>query len=141
MTTRRRLLVFGLLAGLLALGAGVWLLWPRTAITRENAARIRPGMTLEEVETILGGPMRDDSTGKVEQDWEWTPEIPGHLIIESWRPPPQEKGAVSMSDWRSDQVLIFVDLDSNGRILECHTFELRRAQDGPVGMIRRWLRL
>ena len=59
MTTRRRLMLFGLLAGLLALGAGGWLLWPRTsAITRENAAKIKAGMSLAEVEAILGGPAR-----------------------------------------------------------------------------------
>jgi hypothetical protein len=33
-----------------------WLLWPRTAITRENADRIQEGMTLANVEAILGGP-------------------------------------------------------------------------------------
>jgi hypothetical protein len=51
MTTRRRLLVFGLLAGLLALGAGVWFLW----MSVESNA-IRPGMTLAEVTEILGPP-------------------------------------------------------------------------------------
>src|SRR5260370_5738376 len=63
MTPRRRLLLFGLLAGSLALGAGLWLLWPRSAITRENAAKIQEEMTLAEVEAILGGPERDDSSG------------------------------------------------------------------------------
>ena len=59
MTTRRRLLLFGLLAGLLALGTGVWLLWPRpSAITSENAAKIQVGMTLAEVEVILGARAR-----------------------------------------------------------------------------------
>ena len=29
MTMRRHLLVFGLLAGALALGGGIWLLWPK----------------------------------------------------------------------------------------------------------------
>jgi hypothetical protein len=36
---------------------GAWLLWPRPlAITPENYEMIRVGMTLEEVEGILGGP-------------------------------------------------------------------------------------
>jgi hypothetical protein len=41
-----------------ALAAGAWLLLPRPAITRENAARIQVGMTLTEVEALLGGPAR-----------------------------------------------------------------------------------
>jgi hypothetical protein len=52
----RRLLLFALpIAVVLAL-AIAWGLWPRTAITAENATRIQPGMTLAEVEEILGGP-------------------------------------------------------------------------------------
>jgi hypothetical protein len=60
MTTRRRLLVFGLPVALLLLGVGVWLLGSAPAvtssITMENAARIKGGMTLEEVEAILRDP-------------------------------------------------------------------------------------
>jgi hypothetical protein len=64
MTRRtRRLLLFGLPAGLVAAMLAVWLLWPRTAITRENADKIRMGMTLAEVETILGGRARNEATG------------------------------------------------------------------------------
>jgi hypothetical protein len=37
--TRRRLLLFGLLAAVIVLGVGVWLFWPRTAITRERTRR------------------------------------------------------------------------------------------------------
>ena len=39
MTNRRRLLVFGLLAGLLVLGVGAWLLWSQSAST---AIRVLP---------------------------------------------------------------------------------------------------
>jgi hypothetical protein len=63
--TRRRLLLFGLLAALLVLGAGAWVVWPRMAITPENAAKIKQGMTLAEVESILGGAARDESTGNL----------------------------------------------------------------------------
>jgi hypothetical protein len=56
MTRRtRRLLLFGLPAALLASAIAAALLWPRTAITRENAARIQVGMTLTQVEAILAG--------------------------------------------------------------------------------------
>jgi hypothetical protein len=69
MTTRRRLLVFGLLATVTGLSVGgSWLLWlrPTTAITRENAAKIKEGMTLAEVEAILG-PERNG--------WMWRPLV------------------------------------------------------------------
>ena len=51
----RRLLLLALPAALVAVLLAAWLLWARTAITRENAERIRVGMTLAEVEAILGG--------------------------------------------------------------------------------------
>src|SRR5262249_34589183 len=54
--TRRRRWLLGLLA-VLVLAAGLLLLWPRpSAVTEENYGLIRLGMTLAEVETLLGGP-------------------------------------------------------------------------------------
>ena len=63
MTTRRRLLLPSLLACLATLAV---VLWPRTAITPENAAKIQAGMTLTEVEALLGGPARDEGMGVAE---------------------------------------------------------------------------
>ena len=61
---RRRVLLLGSAAVVVVgLAIGVWTLWPRTAITEENAAKLRPGMTLAEVEAILGGPARIETTG------------------------------------------------------------------------------
>jgi hypothetical protein len=63
-TTRRRSAVY--LSGVAVLGVAAfaaWLYLTRTAITEDTAIRIRPGMTLAEVEAILGGPARDESTG------------------------------------------------------------------------------
>src|ERR1700722_14500609 len=70
--TRRRVLLIGLLAATVALGVCEWMLWPRppSAITRANAAKITEGMTLAEVEAILGGPPRDESTGTVVSDFD-----------------------------------------------------------------------
>ena len=42
------------------MAVGVWLLWPRTAITRENGAKLRERMTRAEVVAILGGPERNE---------------------------------------------------------------------------------
>jgi len=54
MTTRRRLLLFGLLGGLPALGVGVLLLWPRTSISDDNYEKIELGMTRAAMEALLG---------------------------------------------------------------------------------------
>lgn len=67
----KRLWLFGLIAGIVALAALAWLLWsrmPMTAITLANAAKIREGMTVGEVEAVLGGPARDDCTGPIVYD-------------------------------------------------------------------------
>ena len=59
---RRRILIgFLLLAGVLLAGYGLlwWYFAPvASAISRVNALKIKPGMTLAEVEEILGGPER-----------------------------------------------------------------------------------
>src|SRR4051812_18163811 len=61
--TRRRWLLLGMVVAAAVLAAGLWLIQPpRSAINGENAAKIRRGMTLAEVEAILGGPPRADST-------------------------------------------------------------------------------
>src|SRR5260370_13873313 len=95
--SRRRLLVFGLFVGLVAMVAGVWLLWPRTAITRVNAAQIQEGMTRQKVEEILGGPMRIEVAGTVRTEGPGTsraihvlkpqvlpPEHPFWVSAEAW---------------------------------------------------------
>jgi hypothetical protein len=48
-----------LVVGLLAAGFALveWLRW-RPGVTEANVGHIQPGMTLEEVETIFGGPPR-----------------------------------------------------------------------------------
>jgi hypothetical protein len=51
---RRRLLGVGVLA-LLGLAAWAWVLVPQDPISPEGAARIKEGMTMEEVEGVLGG--------------------------------------------------------------------------------------
>jgi hypothetical protein len=63
MKNRRQLLLRALCVAVVLLGVGIWLLWPRcphSAIRQENANRIKVGMTLAEVEQILGGPGRDE---------------------------------------------------------------------------------
>jgi hypothetical protein len=65
MTRRRRLLFFSLLILLLGLAARLSLYWlgpGPSVITQEAANIIRRGMTVSDVECILGGPARDETT-------------------------------------------------------------------------------
>jgi hypothetical protein len=54
----RRVYLLGVGAVLVALALVVteWALGPRPGVNRLNYARIRPGMTMKQVETFLGGP-------------------------------------------------------------------------------------
>ena len=135
MTTRRRLLVIGLPFVLMVLG--LWMLWPRSStITRENAGRIQKGMTLAEVEALLGGPARDDSTGPVVRDNDdprrdpivW----PAHLFNPNSRLPVQ---------WQSDEVTITVAFNPEAQVTGSGFLPLRRADESLLDKIRRWLRL
>ena len=59
------LLFLGVPAAVVAVALVAWLLWPRgAAITRENAAKIQPGMARAEVEALLGGPAGDYTAGR-----------------------------------------------------------------------------
>ena len=141
MTTRRHLLVFSLLAVVVLAGA-VSLLWPRTAITRENAAKIRVGKTLVEVETILGGSPRNETTGPLvldivepaEAGWEST--LQKQWIEFMFVEPPTKRVM-----WQSDQVVIWVSCNGAGCVNACDYFPMRRADESPVDKLRRWLQL
>src|SRR5579864_1952149 len=122
--TRRRLLLFGLFGGLLALGLGGWALWPGSAITCGNAARIQIGMTLKEVEDILGGPARCETTGPVTN---------GQFVADYKRGPLEE------AIWISDSAFIIVRFD-DGVVGWKHCFPVHLCEE-PIEIIRRWLRL
>jgi hypothetical protein len=135
MTARRRLLVFGLLATLTGLGVGGWLLWPRTAITRENAARIQNATTMADVEAILGGPARDERTGQTEPDTKDDLEsmlVELELLVWDTR---------LTSVYESDEVKVFLALDSQGGVKEWCFLPMRRVRENPLEMLRRRLHL
>jgi hypothetical protein len=126
MTRRtRRLLLFVVPAAVLVLGLA-WLRWPRTAITRENASKIAEGMTLAEVEAILGGPVRDDSTGPLASDLS--------EALEAYDRPGRLK-------WQSDCAVICLNLDAAGNVGKVSVVPVRRAEEGPLDRLRRWLGL
>ncbi len=145
-TRPRRLLLLAVVAVVVAMAGGAWLLWPRSAITRENAAKIRVGMTLVEVQTILGGPPRDETTGPfvLDPDFvepageDWTGTLQGRWIDFMFVEPPRAPRRVM---WHSDQVVIWVRCNAAGCVNACDHFPLRRAEESPLDMLRRWLRL
>ncbi|SRR5260370_6050871 len=144
MTRRRLLLVVsaGVLAASLALGAGAWLRWPRTAITRENAAKIHIGMTLAEVEAILGGPPRDDvAAASVRYDFNPDPRVSNRLADEL------EEKAFGPSDgfpptleWRSGEAVVRAQFGDR-RVIACAAFPVRPVAVSPIDRLRRWFRL
>jgi hypothetical protein len=142
MTRRTRRLLIALPVALALSLAVAWLVWPRTAITRENAEKIQEGMTLAEVETILGGPPRDETTGPVVLDPDliepgagWEGSLQGRWLDFMFVEPPAKRVM-----WHSDQVVVWVPWHA-GCVNACDYFPLRRADESPIDMIRRWLRL
>lgn len=62
---RRHVLISVAVAAIVAIGVGIWMLWPATPISKANFERIEIGMRQTSVEDILGGRARDESTGKL----------------------------------------------------------------------------
>jgi hypothetical protein len=145
MPTLRRLLLLCLpvLAGL---AVGAWLLWLRSAITRENAAKVQVGMTLAEVEAILGGPARDESTGPTERDDDPGAAGPGGggVIGFAWALGPSLPDG-NPSDlrkmWATDHLMVVVAFNGGGRVTAKRTFQTHLVQEPLLERLRRWLGL
>jgi hypothetical protein len=144
---KRRLLLACLPAAVVALAVGVWLLWPRTAITRENAEKIQPGMTLAEVEAILGGPARDESTGRpTERDDDpgaAGPSGRGVIGFEWTLGPPLPDGNPSdlRRMWATDHLMVVVDFNGRGHVTAKRTFRTHPVRGTLLDTLRRWLGL
>jgi hypothetical protein len=148
MRSRRCLFLFIAVASLLALG--MWLTWPHTRITRENAVRIHEGMTLEEVELLLGGPGRDETSGPTTEDdkAQHLPEITDEKLMRKMRLELAERRGKFNYDyshasaerrWRSDEVGIVVLLDPAGRVTSCSWLPLCRRPETFLQRLRRFL--
>jgi hypothetical protein len=133
MTTRRRLLLFGLLAGSLALGTGAWLFWPRPGITRENAAKIQVGMTLAEVEAILGGPSRDESTEVVTERAAADDDDSAVFRVLDFTYPRRPASSPEPPVWKTDQIVIVVHTSHDGRVVSSASMLVR-----PIGLEETW---
>jgi hypothetical protein len=93
---------------LVVLAVLAFVLWPGPWASAENFARVRPGMTLAEVEAIVGPPgeftsQPDDLRGN--RWWEWD----GHH-------PTPESG--TFVEWKTDVSRAVVFFDAGGRVVD-----------------------
>jgi hypothetical protein len=121
---RRRLLVFGVPFAFVVLGVGGWLVSSGSPINRANVSKIKNGMTLAEVEVILGGPERCEMGG----GGPWR-VVPPHSL------PP----VLHFHQWASNEIRVRVYIDHENRVADCR-IDLERDRT-LSGMLRRWLRL
>ena len=137
MPTRRRLLVA--FVACVAFGfVGVYMVWRPTAITWESFYGIRVGMTLEQVEAILGGPERDDGDGQ----WEFDVLFDQHVAVMGADGVPGKAGPLWDSPahkWAADQVIIRLWFDPEGRVTAGHAAPVRRLPVRLIDRLRRWL--
>jgi hypothetical protein len=138
--TRRHLLLFGLPVALVALGVWGWMLLPRTAITPENAAKIKEGMTLAEVEAILGGPARDETTGPT-VDTEDLVIPPGQRIFDQGIADDYGEDVGNERYWYADTVSLGVRFDLEKNVTGKSYWRTRRTKESQLDTVRRWLRL
>jgi hypothetical protein len=140
MARRPRCLLLLTMVVIAMVASGVWMFWPRSAITRANAARIQVGMTVEEVEAILGGPARDESTGPCRLDPSGTEEGHALKLEVIWMYIEMRPGI----QWRSNSVVICVHEGREGqdwRVTEIKYVPMQRTEESPLDMLRRWFGL
>jgi hypothetical protein len=135
--TRRRTLLFTTLV-IAVVAIGVWLLWPHESlseINQENAERVHFGMTLAEVEALLGGKARREANGTIEPDYEEfaTVQALDDHVVTAMRL--EQRGAKL---WRSNHAMIWVQFDSDERVIEMTWCPARYRRVSSIDMIRRW---
>ncbi len=132
-----RLLFWGLPAVLVLLGLGALALLSRPSpINPENEAKIRPGMTLADVEGLLGGPARNESN------------LPDNFIDDAFvvvdpdpvKAPRPRPGAARLEDrrWARPGYLVVVLFDASGQVVRHRAFTFDVDQSW-LDMLRRWL--
>jgi hypothetical protein len=95
-------------------------------------------MSLANVESILGGPARDESTG---------PLVESHPGMEAVHEMNRLKQSIltmpfvaEPTCWVSDELLVVIYFDTEGRVFWCRSVPCMRADD-PFRTLRRWLGL
>jgi hypothetical protein len=138
--TRRRLLLPSLVC-LVAVVA--YVVWPRPSqFNAAAAAKVEVGMDLATVETILGGPARDESTGPLATA-DSKDDATGKLDLLLMRAMEQSGGGWPLpvtQEWVSDSVIIHIGF-VNGRAGVPEVVPVRRVHETPWATLRRWLKL
>src|SRR5205823_12125574 len=94
------------------------LLW-QPGLTQDNVRRIRPGMTLAEVEELLGGPATETI------DWQAEGEPISPLRVRWQR------------NWQAEGAAVDVQFTTDGRVMAAAG--RGRPQPGPLARLRSWL--
>src|SRR5262249_29060712 len=113
MSRRALLWLAGLALVALALLLTDRLLW-QPGLTEDHVRRLRPAMTLEQVEALLGGPATD------------TFEMPADYPAYRWQ-----------REWREGGEVVVVQFFADGRVRA--TAGRGRPQPGPLARLRAWL--
>jgi hypothetical protein len=139
MTTKRKLLV---LLGVIMVTAAVitYAVWSaRSAINAENAAKIEIGMDLATVEALLGGPARDESTGRLTTTDTTQNDAEGVFVVKTWRVYMSAGMSQRAQNWSSDEIIVFVEFNDIGLVERVETSCVSRVAEWPWDRLRRWL--
>jgi hypothetical protein len=123
---------------LLAVGAGLAvlpILWYalslRAGVTQANYERIREGMTLREVENLLGGPPGNYSRIPDKEAGLWT--------IDPSRPDLNRQFFIGREVWIGDELAVAVWFDDQGRVARKESYEtLNRSLLQHLGDLLGW---
>ena len=96
------------------------------AINKEIVAKIENGMTLAEVEAILGGPARDESNALA---------LGGYCRAEP------DRSDWSIKEWISDDAAVAVWFGDDEFVTDSTEFTILRQHESYLDKVRRWLRL
>jgi hypothetical protein len=135
--TRRRVLLLGSVAVVAALVVTWWALPRPSAIHQENAAKVKEGMTLAEVEAILGGPPRDESTMGILRD---AVTLDDAIQAKSRIDGPRQgtgKPDGSIHRWASDAAYIRIIGNTAGGVWTVDWVPVRLESDGILDALRR----
>jgi hypothetical protein len=131
------------LALALLLACVTTLLWlfppPPSRVTRAAFEKIEEGMTLAEVEAIMGGPAGSYLAWDCELHLDGTPEIDGEMWDRYLRL--KEPRHDREEEWWGDEGRVFVFFDKGGRVVMKDFCPGTRGRLSPLEVLRVWLRL
>jgi len=123
---------------LLVLAGTVWLLWPRDPVSRATYQKIQIGMTLEEVEALIGRPsISIDTMIDIlfkQRRVKWVAPDPDGILHDGNDWSKARPDMTKIRCWESTQAGIAVQLGDDGRVIGKHFEE--RASAGLVDRVR-----